>query len=225
MLHHHSPTSILVVATGCATKEFTKAHFVVSVAMEATKGSIARDDAEKATQDVNAIIAAHGKYVQLDEASMEISSELVPLKVYKDGAHVHNGYRYTTRYAFDVKDVTNLDNLGRFHRALTDVEGASVSAPVFSVEDPTEGENLAFVDAVEKARKQFQHRCKATGIAPEGYRILSFETKEDASRGLRTLGDASSSSPFLAPGRALIEQTVTFLFDRVAGRHTDTVPC
>lgn len=176
-----------------------------SVQFRLTTESVGPDTADARAQ-ADAVIAKVIEAVQklnADGAGIDLPGLVCtyaqnPHHVYNHNTrqNVPNGYRVigTIRCSTD-----RIDAVTAIQDALSKIDGASVQAPQFFIDDSPQARALAFKDAHARATQDFALQCAVLGVDPNDFEIVSYSPTQDMSH----LGGAETAS--LGPRSAAVD--------------------
>lgn len=199
-------TVTAVQATGTTTVDFSGVRYKVSATTHGATGREARDKVKVRIDKIRAVIGSQdGHRACINGGSINTSLTIAVDHSDRQAALVR-GYKavYTAEFTGN-----NVKLASEIHDALTSIEGVEASTPVFLVDRLEEAAELAFVDAAQHARAKFAAQCRAVGLSPAEFKVLSWSLQEaDQARG-KTLSYEQDPGEGLAPGRAVLTVRVT----------------
>ena len=210
-MNRENPFLISIKGTGRVAAEFTSVSYKLQINGEGTTGPEAKEKARPVMDKVKALAQEWAERAGINRERIETSfsvSERQALNADRT-AHVFAGYRATFSMKFEGSNVAAATD---FHDALTSVDGAQVSTPVFNVKGSVEVEERAFAAAVTNARDRFAKQCKALELTPDHYEIATWRIEEVQRHAGKTLMLTEDALAKLTPGNTeySVDVVVTF---------------
>lgn len=209
------PSTIHIKAQGTTETEFKDVSFRASVTTMGKTGPDAKKEAKPRIDQIAKVITEFATRAGIEADRVRTTFAVDVVKDYQ--TQKFKGYQAVYTVAFKAKNVREAIAL---HDALTSIEGVESPTPSFNVDNSPEALARAFENAASKANVTFRNECKALGFEPEQFRILRWNFIPDHRLGAKFMafsdtGAASESHIDVSPGRALLETTYNFEFQRV----------
>lgn len=208
--------SIRIKAPGSTETEFKTVSFRASVTATARTGPAAKKEAKGRIDQILQVVAAFTTRAGIETDRVRTTFAVDVTKDYTTGAF--NGYQALYTISFKAKKISEAVAL---HDALTSIDGVESPTPVFNFDDSPEVRARVFENAASKAKATFESQCRALSYDPERFHISRwYFVPEHRPSGkflspVSVTDDTASSSVDITPGRALLEMTYEFEFQRV----------
>lgn len=186
--------TVHVDAHGNATAAYDRVGFNLSIEAITTKQLDAKDKLLQYAEAFKKVLASLSTdpAIKLDVDSLSTSSSVAKNLIYdpKKQDYVDKGYKATYVISFES---TTPDEASSIYDKLLNLEGFTVSAPVFRLKQQEALKLEALKDAWLRLKQRFQTECEVVGVNSDLYEILTWQVNyQQAERGLAQYGNKMS---------------------------------